>query len=176
MEDTISKCRLNDRQAQKELYEHYYGLVMSVTQRYSNSKEEAKELANDIFYKIFTKLDKYESGTNFKGWIIKVAQRTCIDKCRSLVKQPTFVGDELIPELEVRCDLDILNKLEVEEKVSLLQKLSPAYKLVFNLYVVEGYTHEEIAKELSISEGASKSNLFKARLQLSKLIEKYELT
>lgn len=173
LEEAIEKCRKNDRSAQKAVYYHFYGLVLTIAKRYCGSNEEAKELVNDIFYKIFTKIDQYQSGTNFSAWVSTIAYRVAIDHYRSELNKIKFTSEEVTPEAFDRADLNIVDQLEVAEKIELMQKLSPAYRLVFNLYIVEQLTHEEIAKELGISVGTSKSNLAKARNQFKALLMKY---
>jgi len=176
IEELIKLCRQDQHKAQKELYEHFYGLVMSKTKLYCSTIDEARELTNDVFYKVFTKLEQYTDGTNFTGWISTITKRAIIDKHRSEINKIKTVEDNEISEFIARSDLDILNVLEVEEKIALIQKLSPGYKIVFNLYVLEQNTHDEISKMLGITVGTSKSNLSKARDQLKQLIQKFHYT
>ena len=174
LEKVINSCRVDNRAAQKEIYEFYYSFVFSIVRRYVGSFEESKEVTNDVFFKIFTKINLYQQGTNFKGWITQLAKRVAIDKYRAdLNKIKTSEKDE-IPDTSERFDIQWLNKMDIEEKILLIQKLSPAYRLVFNLYVIEQLSHEEIAQLLNISTGTSKSNLAKARIQLKTLMIKYQ--
>ena len=174
LEKALNSCRVDNRAAQKEIYECYYGFVFSIVRRYVGSFEESKEVTNDVFFKIFTKINLYQQCTNFKGWITQLAKRVAIDKYRAdLNKIKTREKDE-IPDTSERFDIQWLNKMDVEEKILLIQKLSPAYRLVFNLYVIEQLSHEEIAQLLNISTGTSKSNLAKARIQLKALMIKYQ--
>jgi len=174
LEKVLNSCRVDNRAAQKEIYEFYYGFVFSIVRRFVGSFEESKEVTNDVFFKIFTKINFYQQGTNFKGWITQLAKRVAIDKYRAdLNKIKTSEKDE-IPDTSERFDTQWLNKMDIEEKILLIQKLSPAYRLVFNLYVIEQFSHEEIAQLLNISTGTSKSNLAKARMQLKALMIKYQ--
>lgn len=174
LEKVLNGCRVDNRAAQKEIYEFYYGFVFSIVRRYVGSFEESKEVTNDVFFKIFTKINLYQQSTNFKGWITQLAKRVAIDKYRAdLNKIKTSEKDE-IPDTSERFDIQWLNKMDIEEKILLIQKLSPAYRLVFNLYVIEQFSHEEIAQLLNISTGTSKSNLAKARIQLKALMIKYQ--
>jgi len=174
LEKVLNSCRVDNRAAQKEIYEFYYGFVFSIVRRFVGSFEESKEVTNDVFFKIFTKINFYQQGTNFKGWITQLAKRVAIDKYRAdLNKIKTSEKDE-IPDTSERFDAQWLNKMDIEEKILLIQKLSPAYRLVFNLYVIEQFSHEEIAQLLNISTGTSKSNLAKARMQLKALMIKYQ--
>ncbi|NBU35770.1 MAG: sigma-70 family RNA polymerase sigma factor [Bacteroidetes bacterium] len=174
LEKLLNACRQNNRAAQKEIYEFYYAFVFSIIRRYVGSFEESKEVTNDVFFKIFTKLNQYQEGTNFKGWMTQLAKRVAIDRYRADLNKLKISEVDIIPDSSERFDIQLLNKMEVEEKILLIQKLSPSYRLVFNLYVIEQYSHEEIAKLLNISSGTSKSNLAKARIQLKSLITKYQ--
>jgi len=173
-ETILDACRVNNRAAQKEIYEFYYAFVFSIVRRYVGSFEESKEVTNDVFFKIFTKIYQYQRGTNFKGWITQLAKRVAIDKYRSDLNKIKTSEHEEIPDTSERFDIQWLNKMDIEDKILLIQKLSPAYRLVFNLYVLEQFSHEEIANLLQISTGTSKSNLAKARLQLKALMIKYQ--
>jgi RNA polymerase sigma-70 factor (ECF subfamily) len=174
LEKLLNACRKNNRAAQKEIYEFYYAFVFSIIRRYVGSFEESKEVTNDVFFKIFTKLNHYKEGTNFKGWMTQLAKRVAIDKYRADLNKIKISEAEEIPDTAEKFDIQWLNKMEIEEKILLIQKLSPSYRLVFNLYVLEQYSHEEIAKLLNISTGTSKSNLAKARIQLKILMTKYQ--
>jgi RNA polymerase sigma factor (sigma-70 family) len=170
----VQQCRKGDRLSQREVYEHFYATVFAVCLRYASSREEAKELTNDAFFKAFTRLEQFEAGGNFGGWLYTIARRTALDRYRVAVMQPHVAGAESLPEGGgPHLENQILNRLDTEEKLRFVQYLPPAYRAVFNLYVVEGYTHEEIATELGISVGASKSNLSKARVKLREMIERY---
>ncbi len=169
----LERCKNQDRKAQKLIYESLYGFVFSIARRYCKSTEESKECTNDIFFKIFDKIDSYLPGTHFKAWASKIAVRTAIDRYRTEIKKTQLITSQEIPEQSMRMDFQILDKIEIEEKIKLIQKLSPAYRTVFNLYVFEQYTHEEIAALLNISEGTSKSNLAKARQQLKQLFTQF---
>jgi RNA polymerase sigma-70 factor (ECF subfamily) len=138
------------------------------------SFEESREVTNDVFFKIFTKINLYQPGTNFKGWITQIAKRVAIDKYRGDLNKINIGEHDEIPDTSERFDIQWLNKIDVEEKILLIQKLSPAYRIVFNLFVLEQFSHEEIANLLQISTGTSKSNLAKARLQLKSLMIKYQ--
>ncbi len=167
----VEGCRQNDRTSQIKLYEHLYGLILHICRRYVSNDEEAKELVNDTFIKAFTKINSFEVDTNFKAWISKIAQRVGIDRFRAQSNIPKSIElDDNSFNLMSRDDLKIVDKLDVEDKIKLLQKMSPMYRNIINLYVIEEYTHEEISDLLGISVGTSKSNLFKARKQLIALI------
>lgn len=167
----IEACKRNDRKAQKLFYQKYFSMLMSVCMRYVNRREEAIEVLNDAFLKIFTKLNDFDS-TNGKleSWMYRIAANTAIDHLRKEAKMK-YTDDfqlMLVPD----CAEDALDQLSAAEIFAFIQELPPAYRLVFNLFVIEDMTHKEIALRLEISEGTSKSNLSKARALLSHWIEK----
>ncbi len=172
LEVLIHGCRKSERLSQREVYHHFYAAVFAVCLRYAASREEAKELANDSFYKAFTRLDQFKASSNFGGWLYTIARRTALDRYRVAVQQPHTMGEEALPQDGMtQPENQIMDRLDAEEKLRLVQQLPPAYRTVFNLYVVEEFTHEEIAEELGISVGASKSNLSKARMKLRELVD-----
>ncbi len=141
---------------------------MSVCLRYSHSHEEAVEMLNDGFVKIFTKLDRYTPGLSFKGWLRKVMVHAAIDYYRRNEKHSHSVDLSFARHLsEAPTALDQLSAQEILQAV---QQLPPSYRLVFNLFVMEGYKHEEIAQQIGISAGTSKSNLSIARTKLQKML------
>ena len=170
--ELIEGCRKKDRKSQKELYRHYFGFSMKICMRYSKDKEEALEMVNDGFMKVFLNIQRYKENFLFKSWLSTIMINTSIDYYRTRVKKITM------EELKANHDLEesehILSKLNYEELIKLVQKLSVAYRTAFNLFVIDGYSHEEISKMLSISVGASKSNLFKAREHLKLMLKELE--
>lgn len=161
--------------SQRKVYEHFYPVVFGVCLRYAGSKEEAKELTNDAFFKAFTRLEQYKQGSNFGGWLYTIARRTALDRYRVAIQQPLIADETALPQHgDIHPEGQVLDRLDAEEKLRLVQHLPPAYRMVFNLYVVEAYTHEEIAEALDISVGASKSNLSKARAKLRAWVERQE--
>ncbi len=132
---------------------------------YSKSKEEAEEIADDAFLKVFKNLNTYDMDLSFKGWFRRILINSAIDYYRRNKKHNKSVDLDHAPEIE-SFDNNIIDILSVNEIMQVVQGLPPAYKIVFNLYVLEGYKHREIAKQLNISEGTSKSNLSKAIAKL----------
>ncbi len=164
----IAACKNKDRKAQKALYQFYFGYAFKICLRYANNREEAIELVNDGFMKVFNKLHLYEKDYTFKTWLCRVMINTAIDHYRIKIKKLRM--EELEKADKLGSKEDILSALQYQDLVKLVQKLSIAYRTVFNLFVIDGYSHSEIAEKLSISEGTSKSNLFKARQQLKEMI------
>jgi RNA polymerase sigma factor (sigma-70 family) len=164
----IDGCRRGERTSQYKVYTHFYSYALSVCSRYAATQEEAKEVLNDAFFKIFTKLDYYNPSYAFKGWLHRIVVNTAIDRYRSRHKHPAT--EEISQAQSVEIETEVVEMLTREEIYKMVQTLSPAYRTVFNLFVVEGYSHPEIAQLLGISEGASKSNLAKARFKLKKML------
>jgi len=165
----LKACKKGKRASQKELYKIYYSYGMSICLRYSKSREEAQEILNDGFIKIFNNLDKYNIDLSFKAWLRRILVNSAIDYYRKHHKHSNTL--EIVQDLHFDNSPDALHNLSVDEIMEMVQQLSPAYRMVFNLYVLEGYKHHEIAAELNISVGASKSNLAKARTKLRLMLE-----
>lgn len=136
--------------------------------RYAKNKDEAVELVNDGFMKVFTNMQRYDADRSFNAWISTIMINTSIDHYRNRIKQMEM--EELNAKHELEDRENILSHLHYEDLIKLVQKLSYAYRTVFNLFAIDGYSHEEIAEMLSISVGTSKSNLFKARENLKKML------
>jgi len=163
----IEGCRKNNRASQRKLYEHFYGYGINIALRYTKNTIEAEEILNDAFLNVFLNLDKYDSQYPFKPWLRKILINSAIDYFRKFQKhQLTFTTEE-VPE---QIDLESSTTVGSEEDVlPIIQQLSPKYRMVFNLYVIEGYKHHEIADMLQISVGTSKSNLARAKKKLKEL-------
>lgn len=160
----IQGCIRGERVSQKLLYEEYFGYALSICIRYCKSKDEAYEVLNDGFMKIFTKLNMYDADKPFKFWLRRIMINTSLDHYRRNLK---FYNHQGVDELQnISEDASVLQEMAYNEIISMIQQLPPAYRMVFNLAVIDGYKHEEIADILSISTGTSKSNLFKAREKL----------
>ena len=170
-EELISGCLNNNRVAQKRLYEKYYSKMLSVCMRYTSCRDEAAGVLNEGFYKVFTHLNKFkDSSGNLEAWIYRIMINTSIDHYRSETKQRQTqeLKQDKISTLD---DFDIIAQLNAEEVIELVQSLPSAYRTVFSLYVIEGMSHKEISESLGISEGTSKSNLFKAKQKMKELVE-----
>ena len=168
LDSVITACIDQNSQAQRTLIKLFLGYAKSICLRYSSNEQEVEEIINDGFLKIFTNLSKYDTTQPFKAWLRTIMVNTAIDYYRSNKK---YLMQIAIDEVEVAdFDDDIISKLSTDEIMKLVQKLSPTYRMVFMLYVVEGYKHREIAERLGIQEGTSKSNLQDARLKLQEMI------
>ncbi|WP_316833749.1 sigma-70 family RNA polymerase sigma factor [Pedobacter nutrimenti] len=146
------------------LYKEFYSYCMAICRRYIMNDYDAADVLNDGFMKVFTHIDKYDASKPFKSWIGKIITNTAIDHYRANLK---FADHEDVNEYEgVGYEAVVYDQLAYKDLLVLIQGLSPAYRTVFNLYAIDGYSHEEIAEILKISIGTSKSNLFKARQKL----------
>lgn len=168
----IAGCVRGERKAQQRIYQKLYGKMMGICLRYARDRDEAKDVLQDGFIKVFSNIKNYSGNGSFEGWVRRIVVNTAIDSFRknrssNLIADSDYIDgmkDESAEEEEESIFAGINTKRIMEE----VQKLSPAYRMVFNLYVVEGYSHKEIADQLGISVGTSKSNLSKAKLNLKK--------
>ncbi len=165
----IKGCLKNERNSQQLLYKAYYGYAMSICLRYTSSYEDAVEVLNDSFMKIFQKIEQYDTSKSFKGWLRKTMINTSIDHFRKNAKHRS--NDELEVAHCMSTSDDAIGNLSHEEIIGLVSDLPKAYRTVFNLYAIDGFKHHEIADMLNISIGTSKSNLSKARAKLQKRLK-----
>lgn len=163
----IKKALSGNRTSQRELYQQFYGYGMTICIRYTQNKEDAQEVLNDSFIKAFKYLHRFEFDKPFKFWLRRIVINTSIDHLRKNKKYRETL--DLEQAYDVAEQVDGLNHLSTQEILGLVQGLAPSYRLVFNLYVIEGYSHREIAEKLGISTGTSKSNLSMARTRLKKM-------
>jgi len=181
MNKIVKGCLNNDIRSQKILFDTYAGRLMAISYRYMGDYEEANEVLQEGFIKIFSKLDTYNPSSesfNVFHWMKRVIVNTALDKLRQRKqKRKIKLSDQ--DSMFKTTDHDEMYNFESEQEqqkstnimMEAIAKLSPAYRAVFNMYVIEEYTHAEIADELGISEGTSKSNYFKAKARLRKLLE-----
>lgn len=166
--DFIDACIARERWAQKQLYEENYSLLMGVCLRYASNQDDALDILHEGFIKILNNIHKYQPGTSLIAWMRRIIVNTAIDYYRMQTRRRT---EDLETAYSVQSgDPDALSQLTVQEIIKCIQQLSPAYRSVFNLYVVEGFSHKEIADILEITESTSRSNLVKARSKLKNLL------
>jgi RNA polymerase sigma-70 factor, ECF subfamily len=171
LEEVIDACLSDNNYAQRAMIKLFLGYAKSICLRYAANQEEAEEMVNDGFLKVFTNLKKYDRNQSFKAWLRTVFVNNAIDYYRKNQKFNSQTSG--IENVEVESfDVDIISKISGEEILALVQRLSPVYKMVFTMYVIEGYNHREIAEKLGIQEGTSKSNLRDARQRLQAMIRK----
>lgn len=175
LQSLIQGCIDLDRSSQKKFYSNFYGYALTVCHRYIREQDDAMEVMNDGFLKIFRELHRFEARHNnleasLKGWMRRIFINTAVDHLRKQKHQfKLFNNDEYETALPDTNETPG-EKFSHKELLNMISNLSPAYRTVFNLFVIDGYSHEEIGKLLNISAGTSKSNLSKARINLQKMI------
>ena len=159
--DMIAGCKRGDRNSQRKLYEQFYGYAMSICLRYATNREEAVEILNDAFFKLFTHLDSYNTTQEFKPWLRRIIINSAIDYFRKKNRMPSYVDLSVAAEPADQA-FEMPEILPEEDMLPIVRSLPPAYRTVFNLYVMEDYSHAEIAETLGITASASRSNLARA--------------
>ena len=173
LQQLIKECILGNQLAQRRLYDRFSPIMYGVCLRYSTDADGAQDILQDGFIKVFGKLKQYKAQGSFEGWMRRIFINTALEKFRT--KIPILTIDERLEvPLEIVSDT-IISELAAAELLKMVQGLSPQYRLVFNLYAVEGYSHREVAETLGISEGTSKSNLSRARNILQERIVKLRI-
>ncbi|NEU09865.1 sigma-70 family RNA polymerase sigma factor [Flavihumibacter sp. R14] len=162
-------CLRGNPSSQRKLYQSFYGFALAICLRYCNDRDEAIEVMNNGFFKVLTNFNKYNPEKPFKPWLSRVMTNTAIDHYRSRLRFG-YMADISEAE-EITTEATVFQKLNYEDLLKLVQRLPPGYRAVFNLYAIDGYNHTEIGEILGISEGTSKSNLFKARQKLRYYLE-----
>lgn len=175
IEELINGCKKNDREAQNLLYRSYKDILFLQSLKYSKSTEEAEDVLHDAFITIFNRIKSYSGKGSFEGWMKRIVINKSIDKYKKRelltndLQEYSLTDDE--EDVEISDDTSFaLNKL-----LEYIQQLPNQYRLVFNLYQLDGFSHKEIAKMLSISESTSKSNLHRAKVCLKEKIEKQNI-
>jgi len=167
----IAACKNFDRDSQKELFKHYYGYVLNIGKLFTYTREDAEEVANDCFLKLFSSVHLIDDNKPLKAYIRKIIINGAIDAFRKNKKHYYHLDIEELNDVQI--DEDIVSKLRLQEILNLLDKLPDHHRLVFNLYEIENYSHEEIASELNISINSSRVFLLRAKSKLKMLLSKY---
>lgn len=177
--ELVDGCVAGDRRAQQRVYEQFYGKMMAVCMRYTKNTDQAKDILQDGFIKVFRSMESFNRAGSFEGWIRRIIVNTAIDHFRRSKHSYLLLGEERsIEDFKDQDEEDTLADdtgeelpdLKPADVINAMQKLTPAYRTVFNLYVFEEMTHKEIADALGINVGTSKSNLAKAKHNLKKLL------
>jgi len=171
IEQLIEGCINGHRKSQNHLYAILMPKMFGVCFRYSKNREEAEEILQEGFIRVFEYMHQYNFAGSFEGWVRKIMVNCALQKYRSKKQMHAVINID-DTAVEPASNEEILSKLGTKELLEMVQKLSPAYRMVFNLYVFEGMKHREIAEHLGISEGTSKSNLSDARSFLQKAVNK----
>ncbi|MBK9195739.1 MAG: sigma-70 family RNA polymerase sigma factor [Flavobacteriales bacterium] len=170
-ERMVEGCRRNEPAAQKALYQLYARKMMAVCLRYAHSRDQAKDILQDGFVKVFQKMDLYRGDGPLGGWIARTMVNTALDHLRR--NKPFDHSIDLSDAEHLHSeDAHVVSSMSTDELMSLVQSLPPGYKVVFNMFAIEGFSHKEIADQLGVSENTSKSQFMKARAYLRKLLPK----
>ena len=175
LKEIVNGCLNDDRRSQEALFKMFYGKMLAVCSRYISDPDTAQEVLQEGFIKVFDKLEVFDFKGSFEGWVRRIIVNTAIDSIRKSKRAP------ILKEKDTDFKVDSTDHIEESETIELtelkasiamkaIEKLSPGYRTVFNLFVIEEYSHKEIAEILSISEGTSKSNLSKAKLNLKRIL------
>lgn len=168
LSEIINASKQGKRLAQQQLYNTFSGKMYALCLYYSKNKDDAEDLLHNGFIKVFQKIGQFKGDGPFEAWIRKIFMNTALEAFRKKNK-PVSLNDE-IEYSNFNIEADVLGQLSSNEIIQLIQELSPAYRMTFNLYAIEGYSHKEISEMLGISEGTSKSNLSRARYILQKKV------
>lgn len=172
--DLVNGCMRGDRTAQKTVFERYSPKMHSLCHRYVHNHQEAEDILIVAFTKVFEKISQFKKEGSFEGWI----RRIVINECLSFLRrnQTMYIETDL-DQAERAADYEHLeDQLEAEDLMNMVKELPDGYRIVFNMYAIDGYSHKEIAAHLGISENTSKSQLCRARVHLQKLLAAYEET
>ncbi len=172
VEKIIKGCLENRRKAQKQLYDLFSAKMYGVCMRYANNHHDAQDILQEGFVIVFNKLHTFKSKGSFEGWVRRIMVNVAAQKYREKIShlRVEYMDDEKENfEQAVEC-----RKFEVNELVDIIQTLPAQYRIVFNMYAIEGYAHKEISEALNISENTSRSNFFRARSILVEKLKKEE--
>jgi len=170
--ELIKKCLENHRPSQKALFELFGGKMMALCFRYARHRDEAEDFMQEGFIKVFTNLEKFSFEGSFEGWVRKIMVNTCLKNLKK--KHMTHEIHGLENYKDVSYEQSVVSKLTVDELLILVSKLPAGYRIVFNMYAIEGYSHREIGEKLNIGESTSRSQLAKARKLLQKQIDQLQ--
>ncbi|HVW96568.1 MAG TPA: sigma-70 family RNA polymerase sigma factor [Mucilaginibacter sp.] len=173
IDELIKRCKSRERKAQELLYKQFASKMLGVCLRYAADRMEAEDMLQNGFIKVFGKIEDYRGEGSFEGWIRRIMVHSSIEYYRKHHKMMQLVD---IDDAAGQASTEALatSKLAAEDLMALVQQLAPGYRIVFNLYAIEGYSHKEIAEMTGITEGASKSQLSRARSVLKEQVKKME--
>lgn len=177
LNEIIQLCIKRDKKGQELFFKHFYGKMLVVCSRYARDRDEAQDILQDAFVKVFDNLEKYKITGSIEGWVRRIFVNTAIDHYRKYknkfnLEEEGNIEDENSFYNELEENDSIYSKIKPTDIMEAMETLSPAYKLVFNLYAIENYTHQEVAEILEISPGTSKSNYAKAKAKIKTVLEK----
>lgn len=169
----VKGCLAGSRRDQELLYRRYASKLYAVCLQYSGNNDEARDILQEGFIKIFENLSRYKFEGSFEGWMRRITVNTALERYRSKHNLYRVDDIDLVPEPDSEPDSDDYSGLEANDLLNIIRELPPKYRMVFNLYAIEGYSHKEISKMVNISEGTSKSNLSRARVILQRRVGSY---
>ncbi|WP_421942927.1 RNA polymerase sigma factor [Pedobacter sp.] len=184
VEEIIKGCKKDDNACKEMMYKSFYGYLMGIILRYVKNSYDGEELVNDCFIKVFKNINSFQAPNNkaelqksFKGWLARIASRTAIDKLRT-AKNQSYI-DDLTEDEHPSNQVSVTSDLHVQDILKLLNELPDTHRLVFNLYEIEGFAHDEISKMMSIPESSSRVYLTRAKNKLrvlykNTLVNSYE--
>ncbi len=164
----VELLKKGDAASQRAFYKEYFGKMLGIALRYTSNKDDAYDIINTAFYKVFKSICNYKNQGSFDGWVAVIVKRTALDHCRKAKFQYTDIDET--PQVGAKVTNDALGQFAVEDIYACIQKLPDASRTVFNMFAIEGYRHDEIAHELGISTGTSKWHVANARKILQKLL------
>ncbi|HEY3389515.1 MAG TPA: RNA polymerase sigma factor, partial [Prolixibacteraceae bacterium] len=168
LEETIQRCASGDRKAQTTLYNFFAPKMYGVCLRYSKDTTEAEDNLQDGFIRVFTKINQFGFKGSFEGWMRRIMVNTSLEKFRK--SNHLYPVEDMMIFESIQYSEETLSGISADDLMKIIQQLPPRYRMVFNLYAIEGYSHQEIAKLMKITEGTSKSNLSRARMILQKKV------
>jgi len=173
LDKLIKNCINQDAQAQSQLYKQFASKLFSLCLKYSKNYAEAEDNLHDAFITVFSKIEQYKNKGSFEGWLKRIAINTSLQRYRQDVGVYDIINEGNIEDVSVDYND---NNVNIDFLLNIIQELPDRYRLVFNLYVLDGYSHVEISELINISTGTSKSNLARARRILKDKIEAYNAT
>lgn len=173
IKNIINGCLKGNRRDQELLYRRHAAKLYAVCLQYSGNDEEARDILQEGFIKIFENLIHYKHEGSFEGWVRRIMVNTALEKYRSKHMLHRVDDIDQIPEMNAEPDNEDYAGLEAVDLLEIIRELPPKYRMVFNLFAIEGYSHKEISKMVNISEGTSKSNLSRARVILQRRVGSY---
>ena len=170
-QEIVEGCIAKDAKAQRFLFEKYAGKMMGICLRYMKNREEAQDVLQEGFIKVYQKMSQYKNTGPLGGWMRMVMINTALIQLRKNKKWENTIDVSTSYDLSTD-DYTVLDKLSADELMSVINSIPEGYRTVFNLFVIEGYAHKEIAKMLDVTESTSKTQFRKARLYLKKILDK----
>lgn len=171
----IEDCKNNKPEAYELLYKTYARTLMGIALRYASGNHEAEDILQEAFIRIFKHINTYQYKGSFEGWLKRVVVTTAINRFNQVKNRQENINTDTITNSCFDDNENALEKLSAQDLLKMINRLPPGYKMVFNLFAIEGYSHKEIAGQLKISEGTSKSQLSKARNMLQEMLAEYNV-